>query len=63
MDNNSEEAGGGGAQLGSDDATSVAIANPTEDAGEVEIAEHVDNSVRQPSTGASTRGPKRTLDT
>jgi hypothetical protein len=45
-DNNPEEARGGGAQLGSHDTTSATIANPAEDAGEVETTEHVDSSVK-----------------
>jgi hypothetical protein len=53
-DNNPEETGGGGAQLGGDDAISATTANSAEDAGGVETAEHVDSFIKQPSVGAST---------
>jgi hypothetical protein len=47
MDYNPKEVGAGeGAHLAGDDATSAATANPAEDTGEVETAEHVDRSVR-----------------
>jgi hypothetical protein len=44
--NNPKEARGGGAQLGGDDATNVAIANSAEDVGEDETTQHVDSSVK-----------------
>jgi hypothetical protein len=61
--NNPGEPRGGGAQLVGDDATSTATTNPVDNAGMDETAQHADSPVRQPSAGARTQGPKRTLDT
>jgi hypothetical protein len=61
--NNPKEARGGGAQLAGDDATSAATTNPMDDARADKTAQHADSPVRQPGVGASTRGPKRALDT
>jgi hypothetical protein len=63
VDNNPEEARGAGAQLDGQDATSAATTNPAKAAREVGTAKNVDSFARQPGAGASTRSPKRTLDT